>query len=604
MIGLLAALAVKAAVTQVTVYGDRARVVRAGEVAVQGTARAELPLLPDSVDTSSIRVEASGAEVRKVDIEHVEPDEFPAGEARELLAKLEALDDQGARLVDERGQVEKHLAALAKIAPAVPEEPLRPRPKLNPRSWAEALAFAQDEEQALRARLRDSELRVLELGRQREPIAERARIIGGAVRRSGWRVTAELAGEGAARLTLTYVAVRARWTPAYDLQLLADQKTLRVSFSGAAAQESGEDWEDAAFTLSTAVPATVRALPEIATWKIGERERFIPTPRREDRPPPPAPPQPPPVRPLESANDQLRGELLARAGGQAESKEALMETRAAPAEAPSVASPRVARKALAPPPPKAAAPVEQPMTRALGVAARNLREEPQEQVGIAPPPSWRPPPLPSNSPAALAGGYDLEFPSLRRETLHSGGGARRVLLFSETWPVQTSRVIYPALSPDAYLVAKGRNPSRRTLPGGEASLSVGADLAGTAELQIVSPGAEFTLPLGIDRAIKSFRNVAQVQTEKGIFSKDEVTRYAVTIEVANPYPAKVPLQIFDQLPLPGDKNVEISLVDGQGAERDEKTGKLTWRLTAPPSGTVKIAFVYDLKRPKGFKVHQ
>src|SRR5260370_36435362 len=164
--------------------------------------------------------------------------------------------------------------------------------------------------------------------------------------------------------------------------------------------------------------------------------------------------------------------------------------RAAPRGQPSVASPRVARVAAAPPP-KPAAPVEQPMTRAQGVAAKNLREESQEQVGIAPPPSWRPPPLPPNSPAALAGGYDLEFPSLRRETLHSGGGARRVLLFSETWPVQTSRVIYPALSPDAYLIAKGRNPSRRTLPGGEASLSVGADLAGRAELQIVSPGAEF-----------------------------------------------------------------------------------------------------------------
>ena len=42
----------------------------------------------------------------------------------------------------------------------------------------------------------------------------------------------------------------------------------------------------------------------------------------------------------------------------------------------------------------------------------------------------------------------------------------------------------------------------------------------------------------------------------------------------------------------------------KGAERDEGTGKLTWRLTAPASGKVKVGFVYQLKHPKGYKVHQ
>ena len=126
---LLAALAVKAAVSQVTIYGDRARVVRASDVDVAGKARVELPLLPDSIDAGSIRVEATGAEVQKVDIQHVEPDEFPAGEARELLGKLDQIDDRLRKLADDRGELQQHLAALRKISPAVAEEPLRPRPK-------------------------------------------------------------------------------------------------------------------------------------------------------------------------------------------------------------------------------------------------------------------------------------------------------------------------------------------------------------------------------------------------------------------------------------------------------------------------------------------
>ena len=67
----------------------------------------------------------------------------------------------------------------------------------------------------------------------------------------------------------------------------------------------------------------------------------------------------------------------------------------------------------------------------------------------------------------------------------------------------------------------------------------------------------------------------------------------------NPYPAPVPLRIVDQLPLQGDKNIEVQLVDAQGAEREEGTGKLTWRVTAPASGKFKLAFVYQLKRCSG-----
>jgi hypothetical protein len=67
---VLAALSVNAPVSSVTVYGDRARVVRSADVALTGSIRVELPLLPIKVDPGSIRLEAAGAEVRQV--EHAE----------------------------------------------------------------------------------------------------------------------------------------------------------------------------------------------------------------------------------------------------------------------------------------------------------------------------------------------------------------------------------------------------------------------------------------------------------------------------------------------------------------------------------------------------
>ena len=77
--------------------------------------------------------------------------------------------------------------------------------------------------------------------------------------------------------------------------------------------------------------------------------------------------------------------------------------------------------------------------------------------------------------------------------------------------------------------------SGQPLPGGApVCLSVPIPLA--ADLQLVAPGERFTLPLGIDRAVKPIRNVTMTTEEKGVFSKDEITQYVVKIEPRKPLP--------------------------------------------------------------------
>jgi len=232
---------------------------------------------------------------------------------------------------------------------------------------------------------------------------------------------------------------------------------------------------------------------------------------------------------------------------------------------------------------------------------------PPAQVGLSPPPAYVAPQYAAELPAALAGGYDLTFPALRRETIKSGEGLRRVPLLSETWPVKAERVVYPALAPDAaFLVAEVKSSSDRVLPGGPAALAVGADPAGQAQLKLVSPGETFTLPLGLDRAIKPIRNVNVVTEEKGVFSKDEVTVYTVTIELSNPYRTAIPVKVIDQLPRSANKDAELKLerVSPALSKQDKDTGQLEWALQLPASGKQTVSFVYSLRRPKGYRLYQ
>ncbi|HEX8705315.1 MAG TPA: mucoidy inhibitor MuiA family protein [Myxococcaceae bacterium] len=629
--------AVDAPITSVTVYSDRARVVRTAQLTVSGTQRIELPALRGTVDSASIRVEAEGAEVTRVDLRTLSAEALTTTEARKVLDTLDKLDDQLSRTRAEREAASAQLSALQSLRPT-PNTETEPNkalpPRLDPSGWNTATAFLVDNTTRLQARLRELDQRTEQLQREQARQIQEARALGTAPRQAGLEVAPTLSGNGPVKLTLTYVTTNARWYPRYELQLVPDANRVNVSFFGLVSQETGEDWEDASLTLSTALPATTTSLPKLTTWKIGQRDRFIPTPAPLTvayRPPPAVPP---PLPEELNESEQLRQRLLARAqlagsqpvGGvispsfQEESRKQDQTRREAPLERAypnslsSTMAPAAAPQAPPPPMEEEYEGGEAYLEEMVVTGSRDDSDYDRRprvptvtlNVGLAPPAAYRRPAVDPRLPASLAGGYDLAFTSGRRESIPSGAaGGRRVPLFTESWPVKAERKLFPALARDAFLVAELQSPSKQVLPGGDASLFVGDDPAGTAFLKVVAPGERFTLPLGVDRAVRPVRNVKLVQSEKGFIGKDEETAYRVTIEVANPYAFPLPVRIHDQWPLTSDDDVEIKLVRTEPFARQDKVkGTLEWELTVPASGKTVVSFEYTLRHPKGWLMRQ
>lgn len=632
------AAAVDAPVTEVTVYSDRARVVRTVTLTTAGAQTIELPVLPQSTDPRSVRVEAAGAEVKRVDLTRLEDDALPMDEAKKLIVALQQTDDELSKLNGESAALAQQAAAFNRIAPVTPPaDPLKPNPKLNAAGWAGAMAFVADGLSKVQARQREVQAKQQALGLKKNELTAKAQTLGATQTRFGWKVVAQLAG-GAPTLRLTYFVDRARWYPLYDLALNSDTGKVNVAFSGLVSQESGEDWNEAALTLSTAVPATATTLPKPTTWKIGEAERFIPTPtpvRDVVRPPPPVPALPVAVR----AQDVLRARLLRTAGvgyspaspgpmgggevnfdddsleGELRRPDDRMGTKREEAKEKSVSRPRPQAAPPSEPMPVAEAPAPgryqtesvtvSDKKRGFFFSGEEREPPPTSGFSLSPPPGYRPPSFAADLPAAAAGGYDLVYVSLQKETVPSGKGARKVALFTEAWPVKVERKLFPALFPEAFLVAELKSPSPQPLPAGSANLYVGDDPAGTARLKLVSPGEAFTLPLGIDRALRPVRNVKIVQSEHGLISKDEVTQYVVTLELANPYRAPVAVRLIDQIPVTTQKDVEIVLAESKPAAAvDKRTGALEWRLSVPAAQKTIVSFTYSVKRPKGWLLQQ
>jgi hypothetical protein len=648
---LLALAAIDAPVTQVTVFTDQARVVRTAQVSVTGNQSLEFPPLRDTAEVASMRVEASGAEVKRVDIERIAPEQLRTGEAKQVLAEIEKVDVELDRLNQERTALGAVRDGLLRLSPAVPQgDPLKAPPKLSSGGWSQGAQFSADQLGKVQVKLREGERAQKKLTEKRATLLDQARKLGNPQTTSGWKVVAQVSGSGPATLTLTYLVRGAQWTPTWDLQLQPDTNTVNLSLAGLVSQSSGEDWSNATLLLSTAIPSHAVKVPRLTTWKIGVADRFIPTPTPVYSPIAP----PPPYRPLamaRSEEDLVRGRLqrlgIAAAspgpqgntfatsfgGDEQEAEESdLREMKKeydfdddsiqGELEAPRdygvktkdkrgrVDRPSAAPAAPPPPPPAPmggkAAPRRE--SRTIALSSMEVSEEesaPVSTFSLAPPPAWRPPTFGADSPVTLAAGYDLSFTSLQKETVPSERGSRRVALWSAQWPVSVERKLFPALTTDAFLVAELKNPSSQVLPGGPAQLYVGADPAGTARLKLVSPGEAFTLPLGIDRALKPVRNVQIVEATQGVFTKEEVGTYTVTIELANPYRAPVAVRVADQWPVTDQKDVETKLVDSKPtAIQDAKKGSLEWRVTIAPQQKQVFSFTYTVKRPRGWKLQQ
>lgn len=281
--------------TSVTVYPDRARVTRQGQVTLEaGLHQLEIADLPLRMDASSARAAARGtarARLLGLDIKRRAYAETPVEQVRQLEAQVEAAQDEQqalqARLALVSG-ARTRLDAIAShtelYATALAGGEQTPQAQLSMfDELRQQAAKLDDERLSLQQQQRSLERRLQALQRQLDQLrSQRPR-----ERFSAW-VEVEVSQPGELSVELTYVVSGAGWTPLYDLRLAengASPASLEVGYLAQVTQQSGEDWPDVALALSTARPALAGTLPELEPVYLF-----------------PAPPPPPPGRAMYKAS--------------------------------------------------------------------------------------------------------------------------------------------------------------------------------------------------------------------------------------------------------------------------------------------------------------
>ncbi|KAF8383672.1 hypothetical protein PRIPAC_72814 [Pristionchus pacificus] len=374
----------------------------------------------------------------------------------------------------------------------------------------------------------------------------------------------EASEAGPVSLEVTYQVWKASWSPLYDIRVeTKDSKTeMQLSYYANVQQSTGEEWEGAQLTLSTARPCIGGSLPELKTLDVSI---YRPQQSLFNSMGPPAP------------SGGLFG--TTRTTG-------VLFGAAAPASTTTSAT-----------------------TFSFGAA-------PGGGGDASPPPP--PPPLVERHAVANEQTMSTEFAISRPCSIPADGALHKVTIGIIFLTPQLVHESVPSINASAFLTASALNSSQLPLLAGNASVYLdGAFVAKTA-IKSVSPGERFTASLGVDPAVKiEYKPAHKYHEQTGLISKWSSTVREQKIVVKNTRADAILLTIREQIPRSTDEKIKVKIASPENVEKvtdvsEEQRHKvgarllpsnnLEWTMKMDKGATQNLLVKYTLEHPSNEKL--
>ena len=536
-----AMIAVSSQVTDVTVYNDRAQVVRTAEVELkQGINKLRFEDLPEAIDSRGIQVDGSGAatvlDVR-FKIENLK--EIPQEVWKELHAEQEELAQDEKAVLQRIEVLRQAKDFLRQIGSKVTHQAeTEAEPELNPESWEKMLALYTGKNTEYDEGIRDAEVELKEireaLGKVRAEIAAQ-----GANLRKQRRVVEvdlETAKAGKATLKLSYIVRGPKWIPTYDVRVDTETREMEVKYFALVRQSTGEDWKDVALKLSTANPGLGGQHPNIQPWRIN---------------------------------------VAKPASGIV----AVVEVHRYPQDYS----------------------VETGQKTAPVVKSQDWEDFDRGDVLSAPRVGTR-------GATASAQGASVVFGVKGKSEIDSDNVEHRVAISTIKMPAHLRYSTVPKMDKHAYLKAKGTNPADYPFLKGNANIFMDGNYVATSQLKLVAPQEDFWIFLGVDESIKiEYKLVKQYESSEGFRGRTVRHSFEYLFRVKNTHSEPEELIIFDQLPISGNEEIKVKLVEPKYSENTDaleinNEKRIKWFLVLEAGEERDVPFSFQVEAPKDMKI--
>ena len=194
----------------------------------------------------------------------------------------------------------------------------------------------------------------------------------------------------------------------------------------------------------------------------------------------------------------------------------------------------------------------------------------------------------------LSVSFDIDIPY----DILSNGKAHSVALKEIRLPASYKYYAAPRVEKEAFLLAEIADYSKYNLLPGEANIIFEGMYVGKTMINPSQTSDTLNLSMGRDKKVSIKREkVVDKSGIKFLSSKKEQT-FTYDITVRNNKKEAIVMLLKDQYPLSSDKEIEIELLQKDGAKANLETGILTWDLELKPNETKKIRISYLVKYPK------
>ena len=165
-------------------------------------------------------------------------------------------------------------------------------------------------------------------------------------------------------------------------------------------------------------------------------------------------------------------------------------------------------------------------------------------------------------------------------------------------PVTYQYFAMPNKDSDAFLLAKIAGWGDYNLMAGGANIYFENTFVGESYLETAITNDTIKISMGRDKSIVIQRDKIKDFSKNTTFGSSQKSTRGYEIKVRNNKSQAIEIELIDQVPLSSLKEIEVTLMESDNATYDEKTGKLTWRLTIPANSSSGVAFKYAVKYPK------
>ena len=156
----------------------------------------------------------------------------------------------------------------------------------------------------------------------------------------------------------------------------------------------------------------------------------------------------------------------------------------------------------------------------------------------------------------------------------------------------------PKIDKDVFLIAYITDWEKYNLLDGEANIFFENTYVGKSLLDTKNYTDTLNISLGRDKSVMVKREKTKGYSSKQFLSNKKEETRAWSITVKNNKPQKIKMQLFDQVPVSSNSEIEVSVDNKSNGILNAETGEINWNFELEPAANKEFDFIYNVKFPK------